>query len=356
MGAVISRTKASPPSELAVWQLDQWKNPDVGPQLLEHFRNLGYDDKTLMISFALRARPDKRLAALIEATGNTVRSSDINYVWTSSGRMAILLDDKQSCKDQPPLVGLFYAEALTFDEALRAWVVDLGLVHAQVIRNLEREAASATTEEAARIAEELLEFAAENMCENGDWANGIALVPFPKFALVTKCLKTYCPDLHAAANKMIFYKAPETTKPPFLQLKVHRTCFFFKGRNGPGSVLVNPEFAKHGQNILRENLPSSVYDELQLTIEIIGGRHVSGKLTIVDDKLLAIPMAPPMVNNFDPHAVDVESDFNNAFVAFRNSHVPIGTELEPPETKPVESMGPSLKQSFNFGLRVISSC
>jgi len=336
MGALASSTKASPPSELAIWEIDQWRNPDVAPQLLGHFHDLGYDDKALPMSLALRARPDKRLAALIAATGNTVRSSDINYVWTSSGRMAVILDEKQSCKHQRPADGSFYAEALTFDDALRAWVVDLGLVHAQVICNLNRKFDNATPEESERIAGELREFAAENMCENGDWANGIALVPFPKFALVTKCLKTYCPDLYAAANKIIFYKAPETTKPPFLQLKVHRTCFFFKGRQGPGSVLVNPEFAKDGQNILREDLPSSVYDDLQVTMEIIGGKNVSGKLTIVDGRLLAIPMAPPMVKKFDPHAVDVESDSNNGYVAFRNSHVPIGSEFQPPEANPVD--------------------
>jgi len=172
----------------------------------------------------------------------------------------------------------------------------------------------------------------------GDWANGIALVPFPKFALVTKWLVKYCPDVYAAANKMIFYKAPETTKPPFLQLKVHRTCFFFKGRNGPGSVLVNPEFAKEGQNVLSENLPSSVYDELQVTMEIIGGKDVSGKLSMVGGRLLAIPMAPGMVKRFNPHAHDVERDSNNSYVAFRNSHVPIRSDLQTQDIKLVDAL------------------
>ena len=61
------------------------------------------------------------------------------------------------------------------------------------------------------------------------------------------------------ANKIMFFKAPGTTKPPFVQIEYHRICFYFKGRDGPGSVLVNPEFVEAGMNTLREDLEEGVY-------------------------------------------------------------------------------------------------
>merc|ERR1712232_548490 len=127
------------------------------------------------------------------------------------------------------------------------------------------------------IEKEIGKFDKTNTCEAGDWANGIAVSPTPKFFVVSEWMNKYFPEEVSIADKMIFYKQPSTAAPPFLQVKVHRTCFFFKGRDGPGSVIVNPELAPAGANVLRDDLEPSVYNSQQFTVELIA-KGKAGKL------------------------------------------------------------------------------
>jgi len=299
-------------SKLVAWEAEQWNNPSMGSALVERFDGLMPEGTTQAVLSAFSASPACILEAMKAATGLTARSEDINYIWTSKGRMALVLDEGRNQPSQkPPCESL--GDTVSYDETLRAWVADLGLIHAAVLEQVSDE-------------EERKALDATQFCDDGDWANGISLTPFPKFPLVTKWLQKHCAELVAIANKMVFFKAPGTTKPPFMQIKVHRTCFLFKGREGPGSVLVNPEFAVKGANLLREDLPSSVFDELSLAVEVIGGKPegfpngLNGKLTHVGGELKMIPLVPAMVKKFAPQADDAETDATNAYVAFRNSH------------------------------------
>jgi hypothetical protein len=148
-------------------------------------------------------------------------------------------------------------------------------------------------------------------------------MPFPKFFMVTKWIEKYYQDFFLMANKIVFFKAPGTTKPPFVQLKEHGICIYFKGRDGPGSVTVNPEFAEAGVNKLRDDLDEGVYTAKQFTVEIIGGKPsefpngVNGKLTCIDSRLFVLPMAPAMTRDFDPFGPATDS---NSYTAFKNSH------------------------------------
>jgi len=248
------------------------------------------------------------------ATGNTVETSDINYIWTSQGRMALMLEVSMGDAGKMPL------EKATYDTELRAWTIDLEIMYDELMAKLNEKMSSATTQEDQQaIAKEIAEFDKHNTCDQGDWANGIAVSPTPKFFVVSKWIAKYFPYELSLANKIFFYKQPGTKAPPFLQVKVHRTCFFFKGRGGPGSVLVNPELAVAGKNELRDNLEQSVYDSQQFTVEVID-KGKTGKLTCLNDCLQLLPMAPRQVKKFEPQAADVESDVDNAYFAFKNSH------------------------------------
>ena len=80
--------------------------------------------------------------------------------------------------------------------------------------------------------------AVANFCEDGDWANGISTNAHGAFGKVAAWVEEWCPRLFAEANKMIFVKSRGATSLPFAQIKVHRTCIFFKGPV-PGSLAVN---------------------------------------------------------------------------------------------------------------------
>ena len=176
---------------------------------------------------------------LKKTIGNLEKSEDINYVWNSAGKMGLLLE-----ADSPPRGGEQFIE---YDRSLRAHVADLEKMHGELMAMLQAEVKAATDActDAEEVKKELQEFAVDNICDQGEWKHGIALTPFPKFFLVTKFIKKYFPDYYTAANKIVFFKVPGTKAPPFVQIKKHKTCFFFKGRDGPGSVLVNPESNSH---------------------------------------------------------------------------------------------------------------
>ena len=257
----------------------------------------------------------KDLDMMREATGNWQETGDINYIWTSGGRMALLLNPIVDVNNEDGL--------LNYDTSLRAWTADLEKLHQKLMTHLAVQRAQAEGEDLAALDEEMAEFAATNICDQGDWSKGVSLVPYPKFFVVTKWIKKYFPALFDVANKMSFYKAPGTKAPPFVQIKVHRTCFFFKGRDGPGSVIVNPELAVPGLNKLRDNLSWEVYNETQFTVEIIGGKTkefpdgLSGKLTYLGGEIFVIPMSPLLTKKFDPLG---EDDGANSYFAFKCSH------------------------------------
>jgi hypothetical protein len=208
----------------------------------------------------------------------------------------------------------------SYDEKLCAWVIDIETMYDDLMLQLSEKMAAATTEEdKAEIGQEIEEFDKKNTCDDGDWANGIAVIPAPKFHVVSKWVNKYFSDLVSISNQIIFYKLPGTKAPPFMQIKVHRTCFFFKGKDGPGSVLVNPELAQSGSNALREDLEPSVYTGQQFTVEVID-KGKSGKLTHLNGQLYVLPMAPRGVKKFEPQAADVETDALNSYVAFKKSH------------------------------------
>jgi hypothetical protein len=111
-----------------------------------------------------------------------------------------------------------------------------------------------------------------------------------------------------------------------VQIRTHRTCFFFKIGDGPGGITINPEIALPGGMAIKPALPESVYNGLQMSVEIIGGkseafpRGLTGKITCLNDNLFVIPMAPKMTKHFDPYASDALEDENNSYMAFKRSH------------------------------------
>jgi len=290
---------------------------------------------------------------MMGATGNTEKREDINYVWTSKGKIALMIDTKEFPEKAK--------EFIEYDAMLHAHVADLEQMHTTLMEHLQNKlqtAADMDTDEIEmmdhlqnrvqsatetdpeeiaalknlqekfqidtdEIEKEVKEFGVDNICAQGNWNNGIALEPFPKFFLVTKWVKKYFPMFYDIANKMIFYKQVGTKAPPFVQIKKHRRCFLFKGRDGPGTVVVNPEFAKNCLNELRDDLTNEDYDGMQFTVEIIGGKTtdfpngLNGKLTCIDGKLFVIPMVPAMMKKFDPYGMD---DDDNSYVAFKKSH------------------------------------
>eukprot|EP00931_Biecheleriopsis_adriatica_P122584 TRINITY_DN9758_c0_g1_i2.p1 TRINITY_DN9758_c0_g1~~TRINITY_DN9758_c0_g1_i2.p1 ORF type:complete len:195 (+),score=37.60 TRINITY_DN9758_c0_g1_i2:157-741(+) len=188
------------------------------------------------------------------------------------------------------------------------------MMHEELMRKLETEGNE----------DELEQFHVKNICEQGDWSRGIAITPSPKFFIVTQWVKKYFKRYYDMANKLTFYKRPGTKAPPFVQVKKHRTCFLFKGRDGPGSVFVNPEFAKEGANELRDDLTDEDFSQEVITVEIIGGKGfkefpdgLAGKLTCVGDHLFIIPMGPQQTKRFTPHSTDAKED---SYTAFCNSH------------------------------------
>jgi hypothetical protein len=315
--------------QLGAWQPCEWKDGATPAALVDCFISLGLGDAVPGILEGFTGAPTSRLLAIIKATGNTEMSQDVNYVWTSAGRIALMLDTGRNDPEHAPAVLCGCAGCATYDMPLRAWVVDLGALHAKVcddLRAMAEELRPIDEELRKKYEEDIEAIKAENMCDGGDWANGVSLQPYPKFALVTAWVRRYCASIYEDANEIVFWKRPGTKAPPFVQVKVHRTCFFFKGRAGPGSVIVNPEFAKPGLNELREDLGAEVHGAMQLAVEIIGGKSqafpggLSGKLTVMAGRLLVLPMAPARVARFDPHAADYESDAGNSYLAFRNSH------------------------------------
>ena len=311
-----------------VWNPDQW-HADVaaqGPELVKIFESIDYAHKACAMIAAYNAEPKDRLMMMVNATGNIEETSDINYVWTSEAKVALLLEPGRNLPETMPEE---FGEVtfVRYDDKLRAWVADVSSMHAELLQRLAAELVEvrenqhvSQTQVEQELVKELEEFDANNICELGDWVNGIALTPSKHF-MVTKWIKKYYQDFFCMANKMIFFKVPATTRPPFVQIKVHLTCFYFKGP--PGSVLVNPEFAEAGVNKLRDDLDESVYTEKQFTVEIIGGRPhefpdgVNGKLTCIDSGLFVIPMAPKNTMNFDTLGPATAS---NSYAAFKKSH------------------------------------
>lgn len=286
------------------------------------FHKLGYTDKVAAIRAAYNAPADKNLALMKEATGCSELHSDLNYIWTSAGRMALMLEESIGKRNSKP------HDMATYDELLRAWVIDLEHMYDDLMKRLHEESASVDAEVKKEIEKMMELFDKKNTCENGDWANGIMLQPTAKFFLVSEWLKMTFPDVVSMANKLYFYKKPASGPPPFLRIKVHRTCFFFKGTGGPGTILVNPELAKSDSNELREDLDDQVFDSQQFTVELIDSGK-SGKLTLLDDQLYVLPMAPLEVNKFDPMAPDFETDAQNSYLAFKKSHPDTIHEVEP---------------------------
>jgi hypothetical protein len=304
---------------IAPWNAAQWQDQSLAENLQKSFDDLGYTPKMPAMIQAYKAPREENLEKMKKATGNTVRTTDINYIWTSKGRMALMLEKSVGKPDEIP-----HTDS-TWDDKLRAWVIDLEKMYNSMMARLEEMLQAARTEEEkAEIQGEMDKFDKNNTCDQGDWANGISVHPAPKFIVVSEWMKKYFPDELSMANQIVFYKAPDTKAPPFVQIKVHRTCFFFKGRGGPGTVLVNPELAKSEANELRDDLEPEVYSNKQFTVEVIGkdpdGKSISGKVTILNDELNLLPMAPRQTNKFDPQAADAETDMQNSYVAFKNSH------------------------------------
>jgi len=305
---------------VSVWESKQW-NESVAPQgpaLLKIISDLGHDENRLAMVQAYRSSPASTLKMMKEATGCSEETDDVNYAWTSQGRMALLLEgmkpDDTTCKDD---------DFVRYDPKLRIYTADLGMMHERLMNNLNSTFCDSSVA-GEEIEKELQEFHVDNICENGDWSNGVAVTPVPKFYIVTKWVKKYFRKYYDMANKLTFYKRPGTKGPPFLQIKKHRTCFLFKGREGPGSVFVNPEFAKEGANELRDDIPDEDFRQQVLTVEIIGGKGfeefpngLAGKLTCIGDDLFVIPMGPQQTKKFTPHSSDA---FEDSYIAFRNSH------------------------------------
>ena len=310
-------------TSLKQWSPNQWQSfaAAQGPALVELFKELGYDDKAASaILAAYKSDVASNLNLMKAAVGATEKTSDINYVWTAHGRMALMLMPGMNQPDEMPNE-FEAADFITYDAKLRAWVADLGAMHARLMIQLGKDLdnAKAMGLETGPIEAQIQKYDANQTCEGGDWALGIALT---EFFVVTSWIKQYYPKLFDMANKMVFWKAPGTKAPPFLQIREHRTCFFFKGREGPGSVWVNPELATP-EGELREDLPACVYHNLQFTVDIIGGKPepfptgLNGKLTYLGEELLVIPMVPAMTKVFNPYDPD---DAANSYNAFKNSH------------------------------------
>lgn len=298
---------------LAPWNQGQWVEPALSEHLVETVHKLGYTEKLAAIQAAYRESPEKNLEVMKKATGCTEETSDINYVWTSAGRMVLMLDlHIRDPKTSPH-------KKATYDDKLCAWVLDLEDLYQEMMIQLSDRLDNASSEkEKQDIANDIDSFDKKNSCDEADWQNGISVNP-PKFSVVSEWIKKYFEFELSIANKIYFYRQPGTMAPPYLQVKVHRTCFFFKGRGGPGSVLVNPELAMAGKNELRDSLEQSVYDSQQFTVEVID-KGKTGKLTCLNDCLQLLPMAPKQVKKFEPQAADVDSDVDNAYFAFKNSH------------------------------------
>jgi len=154
---------------------------------------------------------------------NCIRSTtDINYIWTSRGRLALFMEVGRNNPQDIPFEGM--EEALSYDASLRAWVADLATMHAALIQNLKKEMSDAKDQacDTEGIEQKLAEFDVTNICDKGNWANGVALTPFPKSFLASKWAKVYFPVMYENSNKMFFHKAPATRAPPFIQVKKHR--------------------------------------------------------------------------------------------------------------------------------------
>lgn len=298
---------------LEPWNPSEW-DAELGNHLGSVFRSLDYAEKVASMTAAYNSSPSENLAKMKEATGNTVLTEDINYIWSSSGRMSLMLEKFLGNPDESP------HKLAKYDSLLRAWVIDLEDMYNELMKILAESIEAESSEvKKSELEADIEKFDKKNTCDDANWANGISLAPTPKFFVVSQWIKKYFPDEVKLANKIYFYKKPGTTKPPFLQIKVHRMCFFFKGTDGVGTVLVNPELAKPGENVLRGDIPAEVYNSQQFTVEIIDiGK--AGKLTILDDRLYVLPMAPKQTKKFNPHADDFETDAQNSYLAFKKSH------------------------------------
>ena len=99
----------------------------------------------------------------------------------------------------------------------------------------------------------------------------------------------------------------------------------WKCKDGPGSILINPEIAFQGT--VPDDLPESVYYRMQLTVDIIGGKSdsfpdgLNGKVTCLGGELFIIPLAPDKTKHFNPDDTSTdEADEENSYMPFRNSH------------------------------------
>ena len=314
---------------IEAWKVEHWKDEKLAPKLTQLFEKLKYNDKIDAMIKAYEADPTVNLGQMIQATGNVHESEDVNYVWTSWGRMALLMELGRNKPDERP-AGLAFLgeEILKYDDQLRAWTVDLGGLHAEVMKYLEMENENEMQVFIRKcqgwdeIEKERREFDVNEICQNGDWKNGIMMQPIMKFSIVTKWLKKYCNVVYDAANKMRFHRSSEEREEEHIQIKEHRTCIFFKNDNYAAGVEPNPEFAEKGTEKLRNDLPNEVYDEMQFTLEIVG-KDFNGKITYVSGSLYVIPVSPKCMKHdgvnsyFDPRR---EDDGVNSYFAFKGSH------------------------------------
>ena len=221
------------------WAPHSWE-PDVareGEALVQIFSDLGYDDETVggMIR-AYTADAMWTLPIMTGALGLSMMTTDINYILRKDGKMALMLDIGRNKPDKfPEEIRPEQYECgryVEYDTDLRAWVADLEIMHARMMANLWADIfdAKAKGVDATLLEEQVKEFDASEICDKGKWAHGIATKPVPKFSVVTKWIQEYYPDFFDLANKIIFFKSPDSSRPPFVVAKVHPVCIFLEAK------------------------------------------------------------------------------------------------------------------------------
>jgi hypothetical protein len=190
------------------WSPESWQSSAAsqGPAIVQLFDKLGLRQSLDAIVHAYTADSAVNLKLMKAALGCSQMTTDINYVWTSSGKMALLMDDSKIMSMEE--AGFDDVDFVTYDTQLRAWVADLEMMHTQTMAHLSENFEWAMTDNqeqaATDVYEQMKEYDVSNICEKGLWANGIALAPIPKFFVVTKWIKQHYAKFFDMANKMIF--------------------------------------------------------------------------------------------------------------------------------------------------------
>ena len=86
------------------WAPESWQPfaAPQGPALVQLFSDLGYDKAADGMIQAYKAEPAVNLDMMKGALGFSAMTTDINHIWTSAGKMALMMDIGRNKPDKMP--------------------------------------------------------------------------------------------------------------------------------------------------------------------------------------------------------------------------------------------------------------